>query len=44
MIGRCRELKLRVAGPEPKLLGDFAVLLTAKTVKALHGRRRWIAL
>ena len=43
MIGRCRELKLRVAGPESKLLSDFAVLLTAKTVHVLHGRR-WIAL
>jgi len=43
MIGRCRELKLRVAGPESKQLSDFAVLLTAKTVHVLHGRR-WIAL
>ncbi|HZL99064.1 MAG TPA: hypothetical protein VFD43_02330 [Planctomycetota bacterium] len=44
MIGRCRQLKLRVAGQEPKLLGDFAVLLTARTVQVLHGRRRWIPL
>ena len=44
MIGRCRELRLRVAGREEALLRDFAVLLTAKTVRALHGRRRWIAL
>lgn len=43
MIGRCAELKLRVAGDEQQLLGDFAVLLTAKTVHALHGRR-WIPL
>jgi len=44
MIGRCRELKLRVAGNEQRLLADFAVLLTARTVHVLHGRRRWIAL
>jgi hypothetical protein len=46
MIVRCRELKLRAVGPERKLVMDFTVLLTAKTVHALVGpsRRRWIAL
>jgi hypothetical protein len=46
MIVRCRELKLRAVGPERKLVTDFTVLLTAKTMHALFGpsRRRWIAL
>ena len=46
MIQRCRELNLRAIGPERKLLMEFTVLLTAKTMHALFGpsRRRWIAL
>jgi hypothetical protein len=46
MIARCRELDLRALGPEQKLVMDFTVLLTAKTMHALFGpsRRRWIAL
>jgi hypothetical protein len=46
MIGRCRVLKLKVAGSERRLLTDFAVLLTAKTMHFLYeqGRRDWIAL
>jgi hypothetical protein len=46
MIARCRELNLRAVGPEQKLVMDFTVLLTAKTMHALFGqsRRRWIAL
>src|SRR5579863_2726335 len=46
MIARCRELNLRAVGPEHKLVTDFTVLLTAKTMHALFGpsRRRWIAL
>jgi len=46
MIARCRELDLRAVGPEQKLVTDFTVLLTAKTMHALFGpsRRRWIAL
>ncbi len=45
MIARCRELNLRAVGPEHKLVADFTVLLTAKTMHALFGsRRRWIAL
>src|SRR6201986_1193133 len=46
MISRCRELDLRAVGPEQKLVLDFTVLLTAKTMHALFGpsRRKWIAL
>lgn len=46
MIVRCRELNLRAVGPEQRLVMDFIVLLTAKTMHALFGpsRRRWIAL
>ena len=46
MIARCRELNLRAVGSEQKLVMDFTVLLTAKTMHALFGpsRRRWIAL
>ncbi len=46
MIARCRELNLRAVGPEHKLVMDFTVLLTAKTMHALFGpsRRRRIAL
>ncbi len=45
MIGRCRELKLRVIGDERQLLTDFLVLLTARTMGFLvgQGRRDWIA-
>lgn len=45
MIGRCRELKLRVVGPERQVLTDFMVLLTARTMSFLvgQGRRDWIA-
>jgi hypothetical protein len=38
MIGRCRELRLRVAGPERRLLMDFAVLLTVKTMHLVYRR------
>jgi hypothetical protein len=46
MIGRCRDLKLRVASPESELLMNFSVLLTVKTMHFLYsqGRRDWIAL
>ena len=45
MIGRARELKLRVVGSERQLLTDFMVLLTARTMSFLvgEGRRDWIA-
>ena len=46
MIMRCRELDLRAVGSERKLMTEFTVLLTAKTVHALFGplRRKRIAL
>jgi hypothetical protein len=46
MIGRCRDLRLRVAGPERQVLTDFCVLLTVKAMHFLYsqGRRDWIAL
>ena len=46
MIARCRELNLRAVGSEHKLVTEFTVLLTAKTMHALFGPslRRWIAL
>jgi len=41
MIGRCRELKLRVASPEKQLKIDFSILLTVQTMNYLHtGRHR----
>src|ERR1700685_206121 len=46
IMHRCRELDLRAVGSERKLIMEFTVLLTAKTMHALFGpsRRRWIAL
>jgi hypothetical protein len=46
MITRCRAHNLRAVGSERKLMTDFTVLLTAKTMHALFGpsRRKWIAL
>jgi hypothetical protein len=46
MIIRCRAHNLRAVGSERKLLTDFTILLTAKTMHALFGpsRRKWIAL
>jgi hypothetical protein len=46
MINRCRAHNLRAVGSKRKLLTDFTVLLTAKTMHALFGpsRRKWIAL
>src|SRR5687767_12364530 len=46
MIGRCRDLRLRVGSPERELLMNFSVLLTVKTMHFLYsqGRRDWIAL
>jgi hypothetical protein len=39
MIGRCRELKLRRVGAERKVLLDFAILLTVKTMHYLYSGR-----
>src|SRR5437764_9136333 len=46
MISRCRELDLRAPGSERKLVANFTILLTAKTMHGLFGpsRRKWIAL
>jgi hypothetical protein len=44
MIARCRVLKLRAVGPERKLLLDFAMLLTVRTIHFLYSRRNWIPL
>jgi hypothetical protein len=44
MIGRTRELKLRVAGPDSRLRMEFAVLLTVKTMDFHYSRRNWFAL
>lgn len=44
VIGRCRELKLRAIGREPRLRVDFAVFLTVQTMHFLYNRRNWIAL
>jgi len=44
MIARCRELDLRVAGSRRELLIDFAILLTARSVRYLYRGREWQAL
>jgi len=45
MIDRCRALKLRAPGSERRMMVDFTVLLTAKTVQSLYSpSRRWFAL
>jgi hypothetical protein len=46
MIERCRELKLRAPGRESRLRLDFAVVLTAETMRELYSpaRRQWFAL
>ena len=43
MIGRCRELKLRVGGPQRQVLLDFAGMLAVSTVHFLYSRRMSIA-
>ena len=44
MIGRSRELKLRAAGPERRLMMEFAILLTVKTMDFHYSGRTWFAL
>lgn len=44
MIGRCRELKLRVAGAQRQVLLDFAGMLAVRTVHFLYSRRVSIAM
>ena len=36
MIARCRELKLRLAGPEEQARQEFTVLLTVQAMNHLH--------
>lgn len=44
MIGRCRELKLRVDGSGDGVLVDFAIMLVVHTVDFHHSRRSSFAL
>ncbi|MFQ5847656.1 MAG: putative zinc-binding metallopeptidase [Candidatus Methylomirabilales bacterium] len=44
VIERCRELKLRLAGPEDQTKLDFTVLLTVQTMNYLHSGRHRVAL
>ena len=44
MIERCRELKLRLTGPEDKATLDFTILLTVQTMNYLHSGRHRVAL
>jgi hypothetical protein len=44
MIERCRELNLRLAGPEDQAKLDFTVLLTVQTMNYLHSGRHRVAL
>ncbi len=44
MIGRCRELNLRVTTPEHQAKLDFTVLLTVQTMNYLHSGRHRVAL
>lgn len=44
IIGRCRELSLRLAGPEEQAKLDFTILLTVQTMNYLHSGRHRVAL
>ena len=44
MIGRCRELGLRVEGEEGQVRVEFAILLTVRTMQYLHTSRERIPL
>ena len=41
MIGRCGDLRLRAVRSERRLLQDFTVLLTVKTMQYLYRVREW---
>ncbi|MAQ19281.1 MAG: hypothetical protein CMN30_31335 [Sandaracinus sp.] len=41
MIGRCKELKLRLRGSEEEAEIDFALMLTLHTVHTLHVSNEW---
>jgi hypothetical protein len=40
IVGRCRELRLYVMGPEGRVKRDFALLLTKHTMDCVYRRRR----
>ena len=44
IIGRCRELKLRVAEPAEQIKIDTAIMLTVKTMDFVYSGRRWVDL
>ena len=44
MMGRCRDLKLRVIGSERQVKLDFAILLTVQTMNYLHSGRHRMAM
>jgi hypothetical protein len=44
MIGRCRALNLRLAGPEEQVRQEFLVLLAVRVVNDLHSGRHRLAL
>ena len=44
MMGRCRELGLRVAGEEEQIRLDFAILLTVRTMQYLYTMRERVPL
>jgi hypothetical protein len=44
MIARCRDLKLRLAGPEEEARQSFTVLVTVQTMNYLHSGRHRVAL
>jgi len=44
VIGRCRELKLRLAGPPEQTKVDVVIMLTVNTMEFLYSGRRWLSL
>jgi hypothetical protein len=44
MIARCRELNLRLTGPEDQARLEFTILLTVQTMNYLHSGRHRVAL
>jgi hypothetical protein len=44
MIARSRELNLRAVGSKRDLIGDFAILLAARSAEFVYGGRDWHAL
>ena len=44
VIGRCRELKLRLIGPPERTKLDVIIMLTVNTMEFAYSGRRWISL